>query len=123
MKIISPLIHGYLDFLTVAIFLLAPTLLNFSEIPTLLSYGLAAAHLTVTVISGFPIVTLKLISFTVQGWIERIVGPVLIIAPFVLGFEEETLARNFFITMGIIIIVAGLLTNYQDDNRSFNKTT
>ncbi len=120
MKIITPLIHGYLDFLTVAIFLLAPTLLNFSEIPTLLSYGLAAAHLTVTLITGFPTVNFKLISFTVQGWIERIVGPVLIIAPFVFGFKEEALARNFFITMGIIIIVAGLLTNYQDDNRSFD---
>lgn len=120
MKIISPHVHGYLDFLTVVIFLLAPTFLNLSEMPTLLSYGLAAAHLTVTLITGFPVASFKLISFTVQGWIERIVGPVLIIAPFVLGFEEEIIARNFFIAMGIIIIVAGLLTNFQDDNRSFN---
>ncbi len=119
MKIISPRSHGYLDFLTVAIFALAPTLLDLSKVPAMLSYGLAAAHLVVTLISGFPVATIKLIPFTVQGWIERIVGPVLIIAPFVLGFSDEILARNFYIAMGIIIIAAGFLTNYQGNNRSF----
>ena len=119
MKIISPRSHGYLDFLTVAIFLLAPTLLDLSKIPAILSYGLAAAHLIVTLISGFPSAAIKLIPFTVQGWIERIVGSALIIAPFVLGFSDELLARNFYIAMGAIIIIAGLLTDYQGDNRSY----
>ena len=119
MKIISPRSHGYLDFLTVIVFALAPTLLDLSEVPALLSYGLAAAHLLVTLISGFPTATIKLIPFIVQGWIERIVGPVLIIAPFVLNFSDEILAMIFFIAMGIIIIIVGLFTNYQDDNRSY----
>lgn len=119
MKIISPRSHGYLDFLTVAIFALAPTLLDLSKIPAMLSYGLAAAHLVVTLISGFPVAAIKLIPFTVQGWIERTVGPVLIIVPFVLDFSDEILARNFFIAMGVIIIAVGLFTNYQDDNRSY----
>ena len=119
MKIISPRSHGYLDFLTVAIFALAPTLLDLSKVPAMLSYGLAAAHLVVTLISGFPTAAFKLISFTVQGWIERIVGPALIIAPFALNFSDEIIARNFYIAMGVIIIAARFLTNYQGDNRSY----
>ena len=119
MKIISPRSHGYLDFLTVAIFALAPTLLDLSKVPAMLSYGLAAAHLVVTLISGFPTAAFKLIPFIVQGWIERVVGPALIIAPFALSFSDEILASNFFIAMGVIIIAAGFLTNYQGDNRSY----
>ncbi|MCW5619302.1 MAG: hypothetical protein KIS65_08855 [Nitrosomonas sp.] len=119
MKLISPRTHGYLDFLTVLIFLLAPTLLNLSSVPALLSYSLAGAHLIVTLISGFPVAAVKLIPFTVQGWVERIVGPVLIAAPFVFNFFDEIFARNFYFAMGAIIIIVGLLTDYQGNNRSY----
>lgn len=37
MKAILFHIHGYLDFLTVAIFLLAPTVLELSQIPVMLA--------------------------------------------------------------------------------------
>lgn len=119
MKKISPRIHGYLDLVTIALFALAPSLLNLSNIPAMLSYGLAGAHFVVTLISGFPAAELKLIPFTVQGWIERIVGPALIIAPFAFNFSDEISARNFFIGMGVIIFTVGLITDYQGNNRSF----
>lgn len=119
MKIISPRTHGYLDFLTVIIFLLAPVLLNLSQVPAILAYGLAFVHLAVTLASGFPVSTIRIIPFTLQGWIERVVGPVLIAVPFILGFAEEVMARNFYIVMGIIIIAVGLLTDYQGKNRSY----
>jgi hypothetical protein len=53
MKVISPRIHGYLDFLTVVIFLLAPTLLGLSQLSAILAYGLAVVHLIVTLASDF----------------------------------------------------------------------
>ncbi|SDG83746.1 hypothetical protein [Nitrosomonas sp. Nm132] len=117
MKIISARNHGYLDFLTVVIFLLAPTLLDLSQIPAMLAYGLAAVHLTVTLASDFSLGIFKMLAFTLHGWIERIVGPVLVAIPFILGFADEAVARNFYIAMGLIIIVAGLLTNYREENR------
>lgn len=118
MKIISPRTHGYLDFLTVIIFLLAPVLLNLSQVPAILAYVLAFVHLAVTLASGFPVSTIKIIPFILQGWIERIVGPVLVAVPFILGFAEEPIARNFYVVMGIVIIAVGLLTDYQEENRS-----
>jgi len=113
MKIISPRMHGYLDFLTVALFLLAPTLLGLSQIPAMLAYSLAAIHLMVTLASDFPFGIIKIIPFTVHGWIERLVGPSLIAVPFILSFSNEEIARNFYITVGLVIIVIGLLTDYQ----------
>ena len=113
MKIFSPRIHGYLDFLTVVIFLLAPTTLGLSGLPAYLAYGLAVVHLIVTLASDFPFGIAKIIPFYIHGWIERIVGPVLVVVPFVLGFDADEVARNFYVVMGAIIIVVGILTDYR----------
>ncbi|GJL76416.1 hypothetical protein [Nitrosomonas sp.] len=121
MKIISARNHGYLDFLTVGIFLLAPTLLELSQIPAMLAYGLAVVHLIVTLTSDFPFGIFKIIPFTIHGWIERAVGPTLVAIPFILGFADEPVARNFYIAMGVIIIVVGLLTNYREENPGTGK--
>ncbi len=102
--------------MTVFIFLLAPTLLGLGQISAILAYSLAVVHLIVTLASDFPFGAVKLIPFTVHGWIERIVGPLLIAVPFILNFSDEDLARNFYIAMGIIIIVV-VLTDYQAEVR------
>jgi len=113
MKVISPRMHGYLDFLTVILFLLAPTLFGLNQIPALLAYCLAAIHLLVTLASDFPFGIVKIIPFPVHGWIERVVGPALIAVPFILGFAADEIARNFYIGTGVVIIIVGILTDYQ----------
>ncbi len=113
MKIISPTNHGYLDFATVVIFLLAPTLLGLNELPAMLAYGLAVIHLAVTLATDFSFGVIKLIPFTLHGWIERLVGPLLVVIPFILGFANEAVARNFYIFIGMIIIIVGVLTDYE----------
>jgi len=118
MKVISPRIHGYLDFLTVVIFLLAPTLLGLSQLSAVLAYSLAVVHLIVTLTSDFPFGVVKLIPFAIHGWIERLVGPLLIAIPFILNFSDEEVARNFYIAMGIIIVIVGVFTNYQAEVRN-----
>lgn len=118
MKVFSPRTHGYLDFLTVVIFLLAPVILGLSDVPAYISYSLAVIHLIVTLISDFPFGIAKVIPFYIHGWIEWMVGPVLIVVPFVFGFDADVIARNFYIVMGVIIIVIGGLTNYRDASES-----
>jgi hypothetical protein len=113
MKIISPTNHGYLDFVTVVIFVLAPTLFGLNGLPAMLAYGLAIIHLALTLATNFPFGVIKIIPFTLHGWIERLVGPSLIVIPFILGFANEAVARNFYILIGIIIIIVGVLTDYK----------
>ena len=117
MKVISPRIHGYFDFLTVFIFLLAPTFLGLGQLSAILAYSLAVVHLIVTLASDFSFGVVKLIPFTVHGWIERMVGPLLIAIPFILDFSDEEVARNFYIAMGIIIVLVGMLTDYRAEVR------
>jgi len=114
MKVISARQHGYLDYLTVGIFLLAPTVLSLSQMPAMLAYILAGVHLMVTLATDFPLGIFRLISFTVHGWIERIVGPALLAVPFILGFAEEPAAIGFYLFMGVTVILLGLLTDYRN---------
>lgn len=113
MKIISATNHGYLDFVTVVIFLSAPTLFGLIGLPAMLAYGLAVIHLVVTLATDFPFGVIKIIPFTLHGWIERLVGPLLVVMPFILGFANEAAARNFYIFIGLIIILVGVLTDYE----------
>lgn len=112
-KIFTPLTHGYLDYVTVLLFLAAPALLGLTGMPATLAYALAIIHLVMTLLTDFPLGLFKLIPFTIHGWVERVVGPLLVVAPFLLGFSANSTARNFYMAIGIVIILVGLLTDYQ----------
>ena len=110
MKIISPKPHGYLDLVTVGIFLVAPTLIGLTGIAAIIAYVLAGVHLVMTLVTDFPLGPAKVLPFKLHGWVERLVGPILILLPFVLGFDAT--AQYFYIVMGIVIILVGLLSSY-----------
>ena len=111
MKILSPTQHGYLDYLTVVIFLLAPSLIGLTGLAGTIAYLLAAIHLAMTLVTDFPLGVIKKLPFSIHGWVERVVGPVLVVLPFVFGFDGA--AKVFYLVIGIVIILVGLLTDYQ----------
>lgn len=114
MKILNPRTHGYLDYVTVILFLVAPTVLGLTGIPAMLAYALAIIHLVMTLVTDFPLGVVPIIPFKFHGWVERVVGPVLIIVSFVLGFSTDLAARNFYVAMGIVIVLVGLVTDYKE---------
>lgn len=111
MKIISPAQHGYLDYLTVASFLIMPTLTGLNGTAVMVAYALAIIHLAMTLVTDFPLGTVKMLPFVIHGWVERLVGPALVLLPFVFGFDGSALA--YFIVTGTVIILLGLLTDYR----------
>jgi hypothetical protein len=54
LKVISDTTHGILDYLTVAIFALAPSILGLTGFAALVSYALAAIHLAMTLLTNMP---------------------------------------------------------------------
>ena len=111
MKILSLNQHGYLDYLTVVIFLLSPSLIGLTGLAGTIAYLLAAIHLAMTLITDFPLGVIKKLPFSIHGWVERVVGPVLVVLPFVFGFDGA--AKVFYLVIGIVILLVGLLTDYQ----------
>ena len=113
MKILSPKVHGILDYVVVIAFAGAPAALGLAGAAALLSRGLAGVHLALTLLTAFPLGAIKLIPFKVHGWIELIVGPTLLAVPWVLGFGHDPVARNFYIGAGILIFATWLITDYR----------
>jgi len=113
MKGLSTRAHGYLDYVTVVGFALAPALLALERVPKLICYGLAGIHLLLTLLTDFPLGVAKLVPSKAHALIEFIVSIVLVILPWVLEFAENPVARNFFIAAGVTIFVVWLLTDYK----------
>ena len=111
MKPISPTVHGAIDYLAVVIFAVAPAAIGLTGWPAALSYALAGIHLLMTLLTDFPAGVIKVIPIVLHQWVERIVGPLLIILAFVA--MNETYARAFFVAMGVIIFAVERLTAYR----------
>ena len=110
MKPISLTVHGAIDYLAVVIFAVAPAVIGLSGWPAALSYALAGIHLLMTLLTDFPAGVIKVIPIVLHQWVERIVGPVLVILALVSMTEA---ARAFFVAMGVIIFAVERLTAYR----------
>ena len=111
MKVISDTAHGILDYLTVAIFALAPGILGLTGFAALVSYALAAIHLIMTLLTNMPLGVVKIIPMRLHALVEMLVGPVLVVAalvlPTLLGDKRE-----FFLIMGLVILAVWFLSSY-----------
>lgn len=112
MKPISPKVHGILDYLMVPVFLLAPMLFGFGGLPATIARILAGVHLMLTALTAMPLGLIKVIPFKVHGAIEVVVGLSLIGLPWALGFAQVNAARNFFLGVGILILIVAMLTDF-----------
>jgi hypothetical protein len=113
---ISPRLHGTLDYLLAAVLIAAPLVLNFHDETAkvvMLVLGGAAAVLAVATAWSRSIV--HVIPPVMHGVADIGATIVLIIAPFVFGFSEHTLALVVYVVIGAGGLVATLLTRYESD--------
>ncbi len=115
MKILSPRAHGYLDLVFIAGFVLAPAVLGFGSRAASLCYVLAALHTAITLLTAFPMGLLKMVPFPVHGGLEALMAPLLVAAPWLVGFSRVGSARIFYIAAGITLAAVWLLTDYKAD--------
>src|SRR5208282_1668951 len=113
MKPISLTLHGAIDYLAVLIFVAAPAIIGLSGWPAVLSYALAGIHLLMTLLTDFPAGAIKLVAVALHNWVERTVGPVLIILAFVPLNGATQNAQIFFGIMGVVILTVERLTAYR----------
>jgi hypothetical protein len=118
MKPIPIALHGIIDYAAVVIFAAAPTALGLHEGPALLSYALAAVHLLMTLLTDFPAGVVRIVPLWIHNWVERIVGPVLVLLAFVPIVGNTQTAQAFFIAMGVVILAVERLTSYEAPRRA-----
>jgi hypothetical protein len=111
MKIISPKIHGAIDYAVVAFLWLSPSLFGLSSNASKLTYGLGVVHLTLTILTDFPLGVIKIVPMKFHGIIELVVSVVLVTLPLLVGFRGVDMA--FYISFGAAVFVTWLLTDYK----------
>src|ERR1700739_1266361 len=111
MKIISDQMHGVLDYVTVIIFALAPSLIGLTGIAAAVSYALAVIHLAMTLATNMPLGVVKIIPMKLHSIVELIVGPVLLLGG-LLAPTLPTASRTFFVVMGLVIFAVWGLSSY-----------
>jgi hypothetical protein len=113
MKPLTERAHGYLDYGTVLYLLLAPTLFGLYGRAAAVFYVLAFAHLSLTLATAYSLGVVRWMRFSTHGAVEGTVAFFLAIMPWILGYEDDQVARNVSVATAIGIGVVALLTDYR----------
>lgn len=116
-KVLSPLLHGILDYALALAFLLLPGVLDFSPTAANLSYMIGAIYLAASLLTRYPLGVIKAIPFPIHGVIESIMAAAWIVFPWLFGFADDTAARSFFMVAGIGLLLVAALTDYQETGK------
>lgn len=111
MRVLAPIAHGSLDYVLVAIFLLAPSVVDFGGPAALLAYALGLVHLAVTLATAFPLGLFRVIPMAVHGAIEVVVALLLVVLPWRSGDALPFRAGIFFTAAGLVIFALWLVSD------------
>ncbi len=119
MKLLSPKIHGYIDYLTCAVFALAPAMFMIEGVPRAVMgcYVIAGGLLLVSLMTRYPLGVVRVVPFPVHGALELIGAPVIVAYPWLAGFAHIDMARNFYIIAGVAVFLLWLITDYRAADR------
>ena len=111
MPSISPTLHRRIDFVTIAVFALAPSLLQFTGVPMRLAYFLALVHLLLTLMTRLTPAPRPL-PLWVHTAVEGFVGVVLIALAWGLNWQGAPLV--FYTGVGAVILILATLTRHRE---------
>jgi hypothetical protein len=108
-RIIPTRIHGVLDYLTGALFLVLPRLLGWSQSATWLISILGVSVLVYSLLTRYELGAIKFIPMPVHLVLDILGGLVLIAAPFFF-LNEENSVTTWYLILGVFELGAALLS-------------
>jgi len=111
-KILSPTIHGFIDYAAAFVLILAPFLVLPADAPAIATWFSVAAGVALIIyslITDYSVSARKAIPFKLHLAIDFIAGAAFIAAPFVFGFEGIT--QLYYFVMGGAVIGVVLITD------------
>lgn len=114
MRSIGPWMHGILDYCSVIILAIAPSVTGFTGKQAMICYALAGVHFVLTILTRYPLGWVKTISFTLHGAVELLVSILLLAMPWIANFSNGVLSTRFFVCFGLLLLVIWFLTDYRN---------
>jgi hypothetical protein len=115
MKLISPYVHGMLDYMTFMSLLIVPLTLKMNGKPEFILIGFALFEFILAVMTRYPLGATRQVPFPVHGFIDLVSGVAMLAAPWVLGFAGMTEERNYYLVLGVFYLVVWVLTDFRGD--------
>ena len=114
-KPISPKAHGYLDYLSVLLLLVAGPVFGFDGVASQITSTLAGVVLVYSAATQYPLSIIRMIPFRTHLVFDAIIGAFMIVAPFALGFSDARRALYFFVVYGVFELIVVFLTRPQTE--------
>jgi hypothetical protein len=110
---VPPLVHGILDYVVACVLIAAPFVLTFEEdAATALAIGAGLAVLLLAAFTAWPAGIVKSIPVVAHAMLDYLLGILLIVSPFLLGFNEDDTASAFFVILGIGALLLTVATRF-----------
>jgi hypothetical protein len=113
MKLISPTLHGIIDYVMSGVFLALPFAFAFTSTYSWVCYALGAGYLLMALLTNMPFGLFKWIPFRVHGGFELVSSLMFIASPWIFGFAQDGPARNLFIGLGVAFLLVYALTDWR----------
>jgi 4-hydroxybenzoate polyprenyltransferase len=117
-SLISPRVHGLVDYVFVIALLIGPFAAGFSGRPRDDLAMLAGSVFTVALFTNYPLGLFKRIPFPAHGIIDVVFSIAIIAAPWARGYSGHHPARNFCLGLGAFGLFVVLLTDFRDSKAS-----
>jgi hypothetical protein len=116
--IISPFVHGLLDYPLAAVLIVLPLVLDFDDgAAQWIAVGLGIGAAVLAVGTAWSTGIVRVIPPLLHGYADLTVTAALIVLPFIIGFESHTTALVFYVVVGVGGLVATLATRFEPQMR------
>lgn len=123
MRFISARLHGYLDIVFIALFLIGPLVFGLGGTPLVISILLAAVLVILMLVTGYPLGVTKRITLFAHGLVELAMAIFVALLPRLDGYSPGSPARRFYWGMAIGLAIVWLLTDYRGENHAHVRDT
>src|SRR5437762_6751140 len=100
--------HGILDYALAIILAIAPSTIHFAGRQALWCYLFAALLILMAVLTQA-----KFLRLAIHGVVELVLACLIVVLPWVAGFERGVLSRDFYVAIGLLMIVLWALTDFR----------
>jgi hypothetical protein len=105
--------HGIIDYALAILLAAGPSLMGFNGRQATWAYLFAAVLLALAVCTRYPLGIVKVVGLAIHGFVELLLAFSLITAPWFGNFERGVLSRNFYVTVGLLMLVLWFLTDFR----------
>jgi len=113
MKLLSPKLHGILDYVTVVFLALSPSLFNMQSLAGNFTYMLAFIHLILTLITNFEMGVFRVVPLYIHGIIELCVSILLVAISFLFFIYHDNTSFYYYLIFALVLFLVWCVSEYK----------